>query len=301
FTLPIISQYPIFYRFIAQVFTHKGIYGHGASAVMDMREYSANLGKLLIENIPFILLLVTGIFFLIIAYIQRRLKELPDSILNDFSTRVLTAILLSQILGIIVVARHFKSKYLLPVLCLSPLLLYLLYFAREEAEPGKILPAAPRKQLKVAVVCFIIFSFVYTLYGLSQHHQSQSLRLQEAAAINEKLKGEYKNYCIIYYYNAPSEIFGLEFGHQWTPAFQEALLKIFGNHFFYNLNNRSFYSWSGKKISIEELKNRYNGRIVLFGNPFPRLLEKQNIQLPEFPIKDVFSGQFYTLYILEII
>ncbi|MDQ1351724.1 MAG: hypothetical protein QG657_2029 [Acidobacteriota bacterium] len=303
FTLPIASQYPILYRFIAQIFTHKGIYGHGAPAVIDLGEYVSNLEKLAAENLPFLLLLIVGIIFLItiyIKYINGRSQNTGDSIFISLSARMLPAILISQILGILVVARHFKSKYLLPVLCLSPVLLYLPGLFKQKAGTDKTHPVFSRKWVNVAVSCFIVFSLGYTLYGLNQFHYIQSLRLKEAAAIKQKLTGEYKDHCIIYYYNAPSEIFGLEFGHQWTPAFRKALLEIYGDHYFYNHNARTFYSWKGGGISLEELKTQYHGRIILFGNPFPQLREKQNIRLPDFPLKDVFGGTYYTLYVVGI-
>jgi len=296
FTLPIVSQYDIIYRFITRIFTHKGIYGNGAASIFDWREYATNLLKILLENLPFFLLLVFSILFIIAVYIKERREKTGESIFKRMPGRMLAAISIAQILGIILVARHFKSKYLLPVLCFSALVIYLLYLLSRENPPGKPLHILSHKWIYPAAFLFILFSFIHTLYGLSRYHRVQADRLKESLSIGEKLSGEYEEYCVIYYYNASSVIFGLEFGNQWTPGYRETLFEIYGERYFYDHVDPSIHTWSGRRVTIEELKTLYGDKIIFYGNTFAALQEKQGTPLPPFLLKDVFGGRYFTLY-----
>jgi hypothetical protein len=296
FTLPIVSQYTVIYRFITRIFTHKGIYGNGAASIFDWHEYTANLLKILLGNLPFFLLLVFSILFIITVYIKERREKTGESIFKRMPGRMLAAVSLAQILGIILVARHFKSKYLLPVLCFSALMIYLLYLLSRENPSGKSLPILSHKWMYPAALLFILFSFIHTLCGLSRYHQVQADRLRESLSIGEKLSGEYKEYCVIYYYNASSIIFGLEFGNKWTPGYRKPLFEIYGERYFYNHRNPSIFTWSGRRVTIEELKTLYRDKIIFYGNTLAALHEKQRTPLPPFPLRDVFGGRYFTLY-----
>jgi hypothetical protein len=296
FTLPITSRYAAVYRFVTRIFTHKGIYGNGAASIFNWSEYTANLWRMLLENLPFLLLLVFTIVFLIVVTIKEKSQKTGESVFKQRSGRMLAAVSIAQILGLILVARHFKSKYLLPALCFSALVIYLFYLLSQENSSDKSYPLLAHKFLAPAALLLILFSFVHTLYGLSRFHQFQSLRKSESLSIHEKLSHEYKDYCLIYYYNAPSVIFGLEYGNRWTPAYRKRLFEIFGERYFYNHNNPKIYSWSGNPVNMEELRTLYRGKIIFFGNPFAALKKKQPVPPPPFPLKDVFNGKQFTLY-----
>lgn len=296
FTLPIASQYAVIWRFMKRVFTHKGLYGNGVPAVFNGREYAANLMEIFLENLPFILLLLFTIFFLLIVFFREKKQKTGESIFKRLPARMLAAVSLVQLLSIMLVARHFKSKYLLTALCFSGLTIYLIYLLSRENSLGKSLPLLFHKLMVPAAFFFIIFSFIYTLCGATRYHQVQTSRLRESIFIQKKLSSEYKDYCVIYYYNAPSVIFGLEFGNQWTPAYQKELFDIYGENYFYNHLNSSIFTWSRPRVTIEELKTIYRDKIILYGNNFSVLKSKQGTSAPPFPIKDIFGGTFYNLY-----
>jgi len=301
FTLPIISQYPTFFKFLFTISTHKGIYGHGDKSILDIDDYSRGMFLVIKENIPFIIIFLASIAAIVLVYTRWKSKKIPRTQARDIGFKLLVGITATQIIGILFVARHFKSKYLLPELCLSALALYLVYLKAEQFYPGAMLPGHAVKKrftLRCAVgVFFCAFSFLQTIQGVSDYHRTRSDKLREAMQIEKKLNSEFKDYCIVYYYNASSVIFGLEFGNQWTPLYQELLNRVYGEKYFYNNKGHYVVSWNKKaRIPLEDLKSRYNNKILFFGAPFPELYRKVAIPLPKFPLKDVFGGEYVTLY-----
>jgi len=189
-----------------------------------------------------------------------------------------------------VVARHFKSKYLLPVLCLSGLTLYLVNEILTDRSEKK-----RSRWISHAGILFVVFSLIYTAQGVKKFYRLRSDKLKESIAIGKKLQSEFRDYQIIYYYGASSVIFGLEFGNQWTPAYRTLLREMYGDNYFYNVSNGVIYHWGGKRgVTAEDLNARFNNKYVFFGAPFHRL--KQKIKEPGVRLRDVFRGEHLTLY-----
>jgi len=309
FTIPIIPQYPTFFKFLYLISTHRGIYGHGDKSILDIDDYSLGLFLVIKENIPFIIIFLVSIAVLVLVYSRRRLKKIPGTPARDIRSRLLLGVMAVQIIGILFVARHFKSKYLIPELCLGTLALYLVYLQREQFYRGAKLPAPAAPMVKKrftwrgAVCIFLgVFSFLHTLQGISDFQRSRSEKLEEAMRIEKKLNGEFKDYCVVYYYNASSVIFGLEFGDQWTPLYGDLLNRVYGEKYFYNNKGHYIFSWGrGKKkrIPLEKLKTRCNNKVLFFGTPFPELYRKVAIPMPQYPLTDVFGGKYVTIYTLN--
>ena len=296
FTLPIASQYADNWRFIIRIFTHKGIYGNGAPAIFDGREYAANLMNIFLENLPFCLLLLFSVLFLVGSHARGKWRKTGESIFRCLPGRMLAAVSLVQLAGILLVARHFKSKYLLPGLCFSALAVYLLFLLAGGSPAEKHSPRLSRRWRLPAALLFMLFSFLVSFHGAARYHRFQSQRKMESLSIQGKLSHEYRDFCLIYYFNAPAVVFGLEIGNKWTPVYRKPLFDIYGERYFYNHRTQKIYSWSGHRVTIEELKNTYRDKIILFGNTFSALKEKQGTSVPPFPVKDIFGGRHFTLY-----
>ena len=298
FTLPIASIYFKIYEFLLRIFTHKGLYGLGEASIVDLNKYILNLYRLIKENLPFIIILFISIVIIILAFVS---PETRKTAVKNIRFKLLFAIVLTQIFGIMVVARHFKSRYLLPELCLSGVVIYLLYINSDWIYQNKKFSNSTRKRYlkRIYLIIFIslIFSFFNTFRCVKNFHYIRSSKLKESIEIKTKIKKEFKDFGIIYYNNAPSIILGLDFGNRWTPGYSDTLRKIYGDRYFYHLFRQFIYNWSKKnKVSFEELKVKYNNKIIFLGFPFDYFINIPNVKIPSLPLKDVFKGKYYTIY-----
>ncbi|MGD2090362.1 MAG: hypothetical protein PVH61_29565 [Candidatus Aminicenantes bacterium] len=297
FTLPISSIYIKIYKFLHRIFFHTGIYGRGEEAIIEPNKYMANLFQIVKENLPFIIILFISIVIIILTYIS---AENWKTVMMNIWFKLLFAITLTQIFCIMVVAKHFQSKYLLPVLCLSGLLLYTLYKNFNWIYQKKTFSSSTRirRLIYFAASFFLFFSFINTFFGVAKFHHMRSSILKESIEIHRKIKNEFKDFGIIYYNTAPTVIGGLEFGNRWTPVYADALREIYGDRYFYHIVTQNIYNWGRKnKVSLEEIKVKYNNQIIFLGYPFDYFFRwKVPIQMPYFPLKDVFMGKYFTVY-----
>jgi hypothetical protein len=296
FTLPILPMYSKMYKFLYGISTHMGIYGHGKEAIIDLNAYFSNLWQLVKENLPFILIVLGALVLIILVMAS---PEKRKGAAGSIQFKMLCAVTLAQVFGILMVTRHFKSKYLIPVLCLSGLAIYLIYIhLRWLVPPGRASGSGqkwPFRWIYPAAVIFFGLSFLFTIQGVGQYHIQRSHKLKEAIAIREKINNEFKDYCRVYYYAAPFKIFGLEFGNNWTPIYADALKKFYGDRYFYNHLKQEIYNWqSWNRVSLEKLKALFSNKIILVGHPFDRF--REHIKGLPFPTKNVFGGNYFTIF-----
>ncbi len=296
FTLPILPMYSKMYKFLYGISTHMGIYGHGKEAIIDLNAYFSNLWQLVKENLPFILIVLGALVLIILV---KASPEKRKGAAGSIQFKMLCAVTLAQVFGILMVTRHFKSKYLIPVLCLSGLAIYLIYIhLRWLVPPGRASGSGqkwPFRWIYPAAVIFFGLSFLFTIQGVGQYHIQRSHKLKEAIAIREKINNEFKDYCRVYYYAAPFKIFGLEFGNNWTPIYADALKKFYGDRYFYNHLKQEIYNWqSWNRVSLEKLKALFSNKIILVGHPFDRF--REHIKGLPFPTKNVFGGNYFTIF-----
>jgi hypothetical protein len=303
FTLPIAPIYYKTYKFYYKIFTHTGIYGRGEKRIVDLNDYILNLSKILVENLPFVLILIASMAYLIYIYFS---TENRKATVRDISFRLLFSITIAQLLGIFVVAKHFKSKYLIPVLCLSGLLLYLIYshFGKARNHLWDHYPASQKKKylkgLYSGIVCFLIFSLLFTLIGVIKFHHRQADKLRASIAIQIRMENEFSNYGVIYHYYAPSVIFGLEFGNRWTPIYTKRLRELYGDQYFYNHFSQRFYiyNWHKRdKVSLQQIKKIYQKKVIMVGKAFHQF--SKDLKIPPFSLRDVFGGGYFTIYKFE--
>jgi hypothetical protein len=297
FTLPISSIYIKIYKFLKGILFHTGIYGRGEQAIIEPNEYMANLWQIVKENLPFIIILFISIVFIILTLIS---KETRKTAVRDIRFKFLFAVTLTQFSFIIVVAKHLQNKYLLPALCLSGLLIYLLCLNFNRNYQKKISPGSSRirRLLYFGASFFLLFSLVNTFWGVVKFHRMNSSTLKESIELDRKIKNDFEDFGIIYYNNAPTFIWGLEFGNRWTPIYADALRKIYGNRYFYHIFTQNVYNWGKKnKVPLEKIKAKYNNKVIFVGYPFEYFFKwNVNMQIPDFPLKKVFAGEYFAVY-----
>jgi hypothetical protein len=304
FTLPIFPSIHFFGNFLLRIVTHRGIYGHGPSSLFNWHDFRDNMLSLSRENFPFILYLLLSSVVIGWSIARSAAWGKKVRIWKETNFRALVAVTGAQIIGVLMVARHFKSKYLIPALAMTVVGVYLLNRHLEWLNNRDVFSSPLSKKLfawrERALVFFIGISLIGSALQVSAFHRQRRERLSEARMIEKKLQGEYRGFAVVYYYNAAALVYGLKFGNEWTPLYAKSLGQLYGERYFYHPSKRIIHGWSPKKrITLEKLKKKHAGRVVFYGTPFSAFRGKTNWKKPDFPLQDIAGGKGITLYQLK--
>jgi len=152
FILPIYDKLNYFFEFVTNVFLHDGMYGHGANQFVNKSYFLTNLKFIITFNTAFTIILIGMITTLLIIYFKTELRRKFKK-----ENRLLLAILIVSLLGFIMVSKHFKNYYLIPVFSLSGLALYILYELNKVIYPSRIV-----KTISIFIIpTFFIISFLW--------------------------------------------------------------------------------------------------------------------------------------------
>ncbi len=191
FTLPIITRYKSITGWVLRIITHQDNYGHGEVGIDIFRTWNHVL-NIISSNWLFTLILVLSIIFIII-----NLKKKKNLIFYLLSGCVLT-----QILQLIIVGKHYNIRYMLPAFSLSGFCLVILLYHVSKKIPSKYFN----------LLTFVIFIFIFTYNSYLINNRLNQIRKivdQEKYNIAENIQ---KN-------NA------LEFGNFWSGQKYTARLK----------------------------------------------------------------------------
>lgn len=119
--IPILGKFSEFRRFISGVVSHDGLYGQGASQMINWGDFGKNILLIFKYNPAYTIILAISlllIIYLLANPLRRRLKSTELLFLGGF--------LAASLLGFLIVAKHFKNYYFGPVLAQSGFILVLI-------------------------------------------------------------------------------------------------------------------------------------------------------------------------------
>lgn len=109
FISPILNQFKNFSRFITGIFNHDGIYGSGESKVFNLQKMIDSFIEIIKLNPEIIILMIALISAFIYALIQKK----KNGVKNHYW--IFAGFILIIALQIIMVSKHFKNYYLVPI------------------------------------------------------------------------------------------------------------------------------------------------------------------------------------------
>ena len=119
FLLPVINKFHSFRKFMVNIATHDGFYGKGEERMFDPERLLKGFSQIFDSSPELIFIIIAVISALIIAVIYRKKQKTNRNIL--FFAGMLFIVLLQ----ILMVAKHFKFYYILPLLAIYPLILFI--------------------------------------------------------------------------------------------------------------------------------------------------------------------------------
>lgn len=264
FTLPIIRMYPRFFQWIINMFTHSGRYGSGPSGLVSTHKYIGNIIALLGACPLFTISLIAALVVLALCFVVPKLRAAAR---KERELKLLAAVTVSQVIGLLMVAKHSAPHYLLPVLTLSGLSLYL----------SARLVFALFKSLSIPVQYYFVpvvlvgLAVIWTSFPLSQIHKRVN-RLERMKTkqmdIHRHMQTNYKDYGKIYYYAASSPEYALKFGCDISrSSTADALDSLYPGVYFYDIwTNRFARFHINRPIPFSSITAQHPGKIVVQGS-----------------------------------
>ncbi len=112
--LPILNKFSYFKVFILGLVTHEGIYGTGQERIFDFQKFLLNTSRVFYDYISFSIIFVTAFILLVIMIFKSRIRKAKK---KEF--RFLISYVIVFIISLIMVSKHYKDYYLIPVMTLS--------------------------------------------------------------------------------------------------------------------------------------------------------------------------------------
>jgi hypothetical protein len=239
FTLPIVRFYKGFIYWVYNLIFHSGMYGHGDNKIIDLHDFTNNLFLICKYEPFFIFILVLSIIIIIKWIINKK---------NDPSVRFLVGIVIVQIIGIFMIAKHFAPAYYHYLVPVIPTVFINLFIIISSIKITKI-------QRIYIISTLIVINF---LFNFNYRHNNEPSYL-----IDSK---DQKNVQNIYSYGCFTKIQALYFGNYYASyQYSDLLSKIYGEQYFYNYWTKIITNWKDSTIAIDTLK-KTNKKLIINGN-----------------------------------
>jgi hypothetical protein len=116
---PIFSRLPDFVQIIKNWTTHTGLYGTGESGIIDQTNFLKNISQVLTDNPSFTIITILGGLCILLLLIRPNLRRA-----NKDGFLLLLGAYVCIFLNLMLIGKHYKSYYALPVLSLIPVIFY---------------------------------------------------------------------------------------------------------------------------------------------------------------------------------
>jgi len=306
-TWPIISQYEVLLNWYYNIITHTGFYGNGVPQILYLPNYFNNIINLCLLNpLLFLVWFFSAGFILRFGCFSAGVDKAARKVVwQDTSFRTLAAVATAQMFAVLIVAKHPAGWYLAPVFSLSGFMLFLTFLYLQKINYFNNFNL---KKGVFFIVIILLFTCAWRIVEIRNLFMQKSQIKQESLAVYQKVESDYKDYLKIYclfdpsYGPSSSPVSALAFGDFFVNEgrYSEHLRKIYGNSYFYNALDKTFYVWA-EEFSIEKIILRGNGNRIVFH--LPSLLENANKIICRsgsiLHLRDIFGGQTETIYVLE--
>lgn len=298
FAFPLVDQFVKFSRWVKNLLLFSGKYGGGEKNVVDKQSFITHIGYLFEAQTLFFVILFIAIVFLVSALFWKKYCATNQK----RQLRLLLGLVISMLLQLLIVAKHFAYHYMLPALLLIVPVIFLMLLVFYQT----FLKQNNRYVLVAAFGIFAVFLLAIRtpkITHTTDWHQEQ-IRLKQPT--QKFLTDNAKNTPLLIlpsYYGTVRPEYGLMFGNLWTvPKIRQeyavSLKQLYPQTFFFHPDKRRLYDWYNTVLLYDIL--RLNDSLyVYFGEKNEtweqQLAEKLYLQPQEndsiFTFETVFANQ----------
>lgn len=292
FTAPAIPQYPHMAKWFLGLSTHTGTYGQGGTGIIDPLQYIGALGSIVENNLAMVLVIVAAAIFLFLMFLKGDFRSL---IKNNAELRIILALLAAQVLGILMVAKHYHANhYLIPGNSLigAIFVFSILYFR----EKGSGLKAEVTSKLPAIVFFLLALGSLLNVSYLQEADHGYVITNEEYTKVMTQVEHDYPGYVKAYYYPTSINPYSaLRWGSVYSRQYNLPVLQqVYPQGIFYDTRINAFQTWE-TTIAPDELIREYGGKILLIGGPMnPE--EKQKVINGGLSLKNIYFGRTQAVY-----
>lgn len=158
FTSVIIPRYGYIKWWLVELYSHSGSYGSGPQQVIDLKRYTLGLIAIFITE-PF------SVFPLILASAILLYLRFTNSLDKVKHRRLMIALIVTQVVQLLAVAKMFSVHYMIPVLSLNGLLLVLIVMSLKETLINSRSKELCLRYFKIGI--FVVIGF-YSVFFISK-------------------------------------------------------------------------------------------------------------------------------------
>lgn len=293
FTLPAIPQYPHMAKWFILLTAHTGTYGEGGLGIFNVTQYLNNLVEIYYINPELLITLLVSALIIGSTLIRSSFKF---EFKSNMSFRIVTALAVAQLAGILMVAKHYHANhYLVPEICMMAAnWIFIFFYLKEKLPVGyrKIFEFVP-----VLLLLIIAVRVTMTKTHLQTANEGYILSNQDYDKMTHLLQNEYNGFTCAYYYPTSINPYSaLRWGNVYS-RFQHtaAIREIYPDGYFYDIRTNQFSLWE-TPVATQTMADISFNKLLIIGGPFEEsvihIMEQKGIHLTK-----IYSG--FTQYIYK--
>jgi hypothetical protein len=261
FTIPAIPSYHLMLNWFIRLFTHTGVYGQGEAGIINFSKYFSDFFMIIKNNIILTVSILSGIIILVNQFI--RIKNFK-TIMQNQVLRIIFSILVAQLFGVIMVAKHYHANhYLLPVIALTGAMLFFILY--------HIITHLKSELIKILVPA-LVFGCLIVLSAMNIPHMKYAdygyvLTNEETTKFEELLVNDYKDYKKITCSDRINKFSSLRWGSSYSKSkFIPLINEYYPDAAFFDQNNQIFASWN-EEFSFGDFIKKYGKKLLIYDGP----------------------------------
>lgn len=290
FSMPALFSYEYLLHWISGLLIKSGKYGSGNSNFIETENLITNIKLIIIEqkNLCFIFLCVVLTSF---VFLFKKIKiKNDDSVMYQKLQLFLIAYFLIFFINILLIAKHYEPRYLMPLFSFSFGILPIFYlFLKSQINNSYV---------SYSVTIFAIISIFIMSFNAKSKYNLEIARLENTKQLRLKVLEKVKSIddaIFLYYYNNSSPFYALTFGISYSKTMREIynmyLHEKYPNYYEFNRWNNWCYQF-GNQVSIKDILV-LNKKIFILGGELGDSLTIKNSdsELKSFELKKVFNNK----------
>jgi hypothetical protein len=264
FAFPLLGKLDKFWRWIRNLFVHSGLYGEGEANVINIPDFTDNIRLLISQDKIFFILLVFFVLVIIIYFIK------PLKL--DIQYKTLIGIVLTIIIQYLIVAKHYKLTYMIPVLCFS---FFGIYLATEILfRPFQRFQITPILK-NILYLLIIMFVVIHRYNKVMDHNKIRRQKVEKREQTSDFISNNLKEKTILlvpwYYGSAYIErglVEGLFYSGRYKKEYGRLLKKFYPKTYFFLPWHNRYYDWNLKwedGLDLEKFISENKNIHIYFG------------------------------------
>jgi len=238
---PVISNMEYFISWVSDLFLHSGRYGTGESTIINSNDFFKNILKIISNEKYYI---ITYLFIISVIIFLKFKKKDNDQTVSPKEKKLCTALFIAMSLQIILVAKHYSSRYMFPALILSVPALFVsanIYYRIYLSKYGA-------KFLYTGLLSFLL---LFGFYNCRKQLAKSNYLNSECLKITDYINTNYKDASVVLSPGVTSESAALLFAYYYTPEVSRPeLKKLISQRFpdivWYDVFNNMLFTFEGE-------------------------------------------------------